>query len=417
LNYLTKDDVVILGMLMVILGIVFKTSSSKRPGFVKFYKVIPPLLLCYFLPSFLTTFHIADTGNSNLYNIASGYLLPAALVLVTMSINLKEILRLGPKSLIMFLAGSFGIVIGGPLAMIILHFFSPGTIGGTGADSVWRGLATIAGSWIGGAANQTALYQIFKPSPGLFSTVITIDIVVSQIWMALLLLGAAKSKQIDRLFKADSRHLEDLKSRMDSLSARSAHVTTLTDLMVILGVAFGLTALAKVSGVAIAMFFTNHFPSLDRLSFTSDFFWLIVLATLFGIIISFTSLRNYEGAGSSRIGSFFIYFLVATIGLKMNLFRVFDYPGLFLLGVIWICIHALLMIVVGKIIKAPFFFLAVGSQANIGGVASAPIVAAAFNPSLAPVGVLLAVLGYAIGTYGGWLSAILMQWIFGLLHM
>lgn len=413
MNYLTKDDVVILGLLMVILGIIFKTSSSDRPFFVKLYKVIPPLLLCYFLPSFLTTFHIVDKQDSDLYNIASQYLLPAALVLLTMSINLKEILRLGPKSLIMFLTGSFGIIIGGPLAMIIVHLFSPQTIGGTGADSVWRGLAAISGSWIGGAANQTAMYQIFKPSGRLFSTVITIDIVVSQIWMALLLLGAAKNRQIDKMFKADTRHLEELKSRMENLSSRSARVTTLADIMIILGVAFGLTALSKVLGDFIAGFISDHFPTLSRLSFTSSFFWLVVLATLSGIIVSFTSLRNYEGAGSSRIGSFFIYFLVATIGLKMNLFRVFDYPGLFLVGVIWITIHVLLLIIVGKIIRAPFFFLAVGSQANIGGVASAPIVAATFNPSLAPVGVLLAVLGYALGTYGGWLSAILMQWVAG----
>ena len=413
MNYLTKDNVVILGLLMVILGFVFKTSTSDRPAFVKFYKVIPPLLLCYFLPSFLTTFHIVDTRDSDLYNIASQYLLPAALVLLTMSINLREILRLGPKSLIMFLTGSFGIIIGGPLAMIIVHMFSPHTIDGTGADAVWRGLAAISGSWIGGAANQAAMYQIFKPSGKLFSIVITIDIVVSQIWMALLLLGAAKNRQIDRVFRADTRQLEELKLRMDNLSSRSARVTTLADIMVILGLAFGLTALSKVLGDAIAGFFSGHFPALSRLSLTSGFFWLVVLATLSGIIISFTSLRNYEGAGSSRIGSFFIYFLVATIGLKMNLFRVFDYPGLFLVGLIWITIHVLLLIIVGKIIKAPFFFLAVGSQANIGGVASAPIVAATFNPSLAPVGVLLAVLGYALGTYGGWLSAILMQWVAG----
>lgn len=414
MSYLTNDDVVILGMLMVILGLIFKTSTSSRPVFVKFYRIVPPLLLCYFLPSFLTTFHIADSRNSNLYGIASEYLLPAALVLLTMSINLREIIRLGPKSLIMFLTGSFGIVIGGPLAMIIVHFFSPQTISGTGADAVWRGLAAISGSWIGGAANQTAMYQIFKPSGKLFSIVITIDIVVSQIWMALLLLGAAKSVQVDKFFRADTKHLEELKSRMETLSTKSARVTNLADMMVILGLAFGLTALSKLLGDVIAVFFTDHFPMLSRLSLTSPFFWLVVLATLFGIIISFTSLRNYEGAGSSRIGSFFIYFLVATIGLKMNLFRIFDYPGLFLVGIIWICIHVLLLIVVGKIIRAPFFFLAVGSQANIGGVASAPIVAATFNPSLAPVGVLLAVLGYALGTYGGWLSAILMQWVAGL---
>jgi uncharacterized membrane protein len=136
---------------------------------------------------------------------------------------------------------------------------------------------------------------------------------------------------------------------------------------------------------------------------------MITFATAFGIILSFTRARNYEGAGSSKIGSVFIYILVATIGMKMDLTKVVDNPGLILVGIVWLTIHILLLFLVAKLIKAPYFFLAVGSQANVGGAASAPIVAAAFHPSLATVGVLLAVLGYAIGTYGAILSAELMR--------
>ena len=120
-------------------------------------------------------------------------------------------------------------------------------------------------------------------------------------------------------------------------------------------------------------------------------------------------MRKIEGAGASRVGGVFIYFLVATIGMKMNILKILDEPGLFLVGGIWMLFHIILLIFVGKMIRAPYFFLAVGSKANIGGAASAPIVAAAFHPSLAPVGVLLAVLGYAIGTYGAWICGILMS--------
>jgi uncharacterized membrane protein len=153
----------------------------------------------------------------------------------------------------------------------------------------------------------------------------------------------------------------------------------------------------------------DHAPFLDRFSLTSSFFWLIVLATTFGLIMSFTRMRNLEGAGASKVGSVFIYILVATIGMKMNVLKVFDNPGLFLVGAIWMLIHVGLLILVAKLIRSPYFFLAVGSKANIGGAASAPVVAAAFHPSLAPVGVLLAVLGYALGTYGAWMCGILMQ--------
>ena len=148
---------------------------------------------------------------------------------------------------------------------------------------------------------------------------------------------------------------------------------------------------------------------MSKFSLTSRFFWLIVLSTSVALAFSFTRVREIEGVGASRYGSVFIYILVATIGMKMDIMAIFTNPGLFVIGFIWMLFHALLLILMAKLIKAPFFFLAVGSQANVGGAASAPIVASAFHPSLAPVGVLLAVLGYALGTYGAWLCGVLLQ--------
>ena len=172
---------------------------------------------------------------------------------------------------------------------------------------------------------------------------------------------------------------------------------------------FGVTAIAHLGADNIAPWISESAPWLAKFSLTSKFFWLIVLATTFALGLSFTKVREFEGVGASRYGSLFLYILVATIGMKMNILAVFENPGLFVVGLIWIAFHAILLIIVAKLIRAPFFFLAVGSQANIGGAASAPIVASAFHPSLAPVGVLLAVLGYAIGTYAAWICGILMQ--------
>ena len=134
-----------------------------------------------------------------------------------------------------------------------------------------------------------------------------------------------------------------------------------------------------------------------------------MMATTFGLILSFTKARQLEGAGASKIGSVFIYVLVATIGMKMDLFSILNQPGLIVAGLIWMAFHVGLLVGVAKLVKAPYFFLAVGSKANIGGAASAPVVAAAFHPALAPVGVLLAVLGYALGTYGAIFCAQLME--------
>ena len=144
-------------------------------------------------------------------------------------------------------------------------------------------------------------------------------------------------------------------------------------------------------------------------SLGSEFLWMVVFATTIGIILSFTKAKNYEGAGASKIGGLFIYILVATIGMKMDLGSFLDKPGLIVVGLIWISIHAGLLILVAKIIRAPYFFLAVGSQANVGGAASAPIVAAEFHPSLTSVGILLAVLGYVVGTAGAYICGLLME--------
>ncbi len=209
--------------------------------------------------------------------------------------------------------------------------------------------------------------------------------------------------------KADTTAITELKQKMEDYRFRILRIPDLTDTMKIMSVGFGVTALAHFVSDLITPWISKYYPSLSRFSLTSGFFWLIVIATTIAIGLSFTRARELEGSGASRYGSLFLYILVATIGMKMNIMAVFDNPGLFLIGFVWMIIHAILLIGVAKVIKAPFFFLAVGSQANVGGAASAPIVASAFHPSLATVGVLLAVLGYAVGTYGAWLCGVIMQ--------
>jgi len=411
---LIADDAIVFGILMAILALVFTTSTSKNPFWVKFYKFIPSLLLCYFIPGLLNTFGLISGEESGLYTVASRYLLPASLVLFTLSIDFKGVVRLGPKALVMFLAGTAGIVLGGPLALLVVSFFVPEVISGTGADEVWRGLATVAGSWIGGGANQAAMLEVFGASPVLFSQMIAVDVIVANIWLAVLLYGAGNSDKVDKWFRADSTAIHELKDRVEKYRESILRIPTTTDTMKILGVGFGITGLSHLMANGIAPWIAENYPHLDQYSLTSTFFWIVVLATTGGLALSFTKARNLEGVGASRYGSVLLYVLVATIGVQMDLMAVFNNPMLFMVGLIWILIHVTIMIAVAYFIKAPFFFVAVGSQANIGGAASAPIVATAFHPALAPVGVLLAVLGYAMGTYGGYICGLLLQWVFHL---
>ena len=406
---LIKNDAVVFGILMGILSFVIVTSNSNQPHWKKFYKYFPALLLCYFIPSVFNSLGIISGKDSNLYFVASRYLLPASLVLLTISVDLPAIKRLGSKAVIMFFTGTVGIVLGGPLSILLASMIAPDLVGGQGPEAVWRGFATVAGSWIGGGANQAAMKEIFDVGDSLFSAMIAIDVIVANIWMALLLYGTGIDDKINKWFDADVSSIDDLKLRMEQYKEQIMRIPETNDTMRVLAIGFGITGIAHLGADKIAPAIKNAAPELARFSLTSGFFWLIVISTTFAILLSFTKLRELEGVGASRIGSIFIYILVATIGMKMDILSIFDNPSLFIIGLIWMTIHAILLIIVAKIIKAPFFFLAVGSKANVGGAASAPILASAFHPSLAPVGVLLAVMGYAIGTYGAWLCGILMQ--------
>ena len=401
------NDAVIVGLLAATLGVLFYTSSS--PRFAAFYRYVPSVLLAYFVPSLYGTFGLIDAEGSNLYFVASRFLLPTTLVLLTVSVDLRGILRLGPKALVMFLTGTLGIVLGGPIAILIFSVVSPETVGGAGPDAVWRGLTTIAGSWIGGSANQAAMKEVFEVSDEMFSTMIAVDILVANVWMAVLLFLASRSEGIDRRLGADTSAIDDLRRRVTEFRDRHARIPTLADLMMVCGVGFGAMGLSHFLAEPLAAWIARTAPELERLSLTSSFFWLVVIATTIGLALSFTRARELEGVGASSIGSALLYFLIATIGMGMDITAVVERPALFALGAVWLGFHALLLLIVGRLIKAPTFYLAVGSQANVGGAASAPVVASAFHPSLAPVGVLLAVLGYAVGTYGGWLTGQLMR--------
>ncbi len=454
------NDAVIFGVLAIALSLIFYTS--KLASWQKFYTYIPMLLLCYFVPALLhwpfgliapewfsndliphlqglgfdpptnLTFNemkewlavngIAGNeynpfiGKSQLYFVASRYLLPASLILLCLSIDLKGILRLGPKAGIMFLTGTAGVIIGGPMALLVISYVAPeGFIPAT-TQEIWRGLSTIAGSWIGGGANQTAMKEIFQVSDSLFGTMVVVDVVVGNIWMGFLLYGANISNRIDSYLKADNSAIEDLKNRISSFRAGIEKVATTRDMFLLIGIAFGGVALSHlVADLAVPWLsrFEEGLKAARLDSLISSFFWIVLVSTTVGLTLSFTKVRNLEGVGASNWGSLFIYILVATIGMQMNIREVFDNIGLFAIGIVWMLTHVALLLIVAKLIKAPFFFVAVGSQANIGGAASAPVVASAFSPALAPVGVLLAVLGYALGTYGALICAFLMQGVAG----
>ncbi len=404
------NDAIVLGLLMFVLGMIFYTSKLDR--FKGFYRIVPAFFLCYFIPALLNwPLGLVSAEETKLYFVASRYLLPASLILLCISIDFKSLLNLGSKAIIMFFAATVGILLGGPIAVLFISYVMPDVIS-VPPEDLWRGLSTIAGSWIGGGANQAAMKEIFEVSDNLFGSMLVVDIVVANLWLAFLFYGADNTKKIDKWLDSDVSAIDELKTKVAEYKASVNKIPTTTDLFILMAVAFGGVALAHGFADVVVPWLKQYEQTLVSLrldSLMSGFFWMVVIATSIGLALSFSPARKLEGVGASNWGSVFIYILVATIGMKMDLKEVFNNLDLFAIGIVWILVHVTILIVVAKMIKAPFFFVAVGSQANVGGAASAPVVASAFSPSLAPVGALMAVLGYAVGTYGAIICAYMMQ--------
>jgi uncharacterized membrane protein len=387
-----EHPVAVLAVLLGVLAGLFTAAS--HPAGSRVFRIIPLLVFAYFVPTMLSNSGLIPL-RSPIYDVIKTWLLPASLLLLTMSVDIPAILRLGPKVLALFLTGTATIVVGGPLAYLAFGAWIPESMG----DQAWKGLAALSGSWIGGGANFVAIGESVGATDSTLGTMVVVDVALANIWMAALLLFAGHEARIDAAVRADRSSLEALRRKTELFHKQVAREASLADLFQILFLAFG----ATVCAASLAA----HLPSLGNI--LGEFAWTVILVTAVGVAASFTRLRNLEGAGASRIGSLFLYLLVASIGAKAEFARVLDAPALLIIGAAWISFHAVSLLVLWLILRSPIFFMAVGSQANIGGAASAPVVASAFHPALAPVGALMGVAGYVLGTYAGLTCAFLLE--------
>jgi uncharacterized membrane protein len=406
---LITNDIVVLGLIAATLGAVFWTASLKAGALRRFYAVVPPLLLCYLLPGLYNSFGLIDGQHSQLYNpVASRVLLPAALVLLTLSVDLRAIARLGWKLVAMYAATSASIMLGAVGAFELFRIVHPATVAG----DTWAGMAALAGSWIGGGANMLAMKEIFDVDATTFGRFAVVDVGVAYVWMALLIFLAPRAAVIDRRLGADTRALDALRERLASYREQHARIASLGDLMLIVGIAFGTVGLAHAIAGPFAAWL-GRWPAAKTVGLAEPFIWIVGLCTVAGLGLSLTPLRRLEGAGASTLGQLFLYFLIACIGMQMDVFALLDRPGLFLLGVAWLAIHVVLLWLVARLLRAPLFYFTIGSMSHIGGPASAPVVASEFHPALAPVGALLGTLGYATGTGLAWLTGLMLEHLAG----
>ncbi len=390
---LITDPMAVFAYIAAALGIVFWASTL--PGLKKFFGIIPPIILAYFVPTLSTTVGITPMA-SPAYDWMRAYLLPIALLLLMITVDLRAIMRLGPVALIMMLAGTVGIIVGGPIALGVFGAWLP--------EDAWKGFAALAGSWIGGTANMVAMAESVGTPDSLMGPVIVIDTVVGYGWMGLLLFFSAWQGRFDKWNNADRRGLEDAQRHLEELQS-DGKALDLPHLAMIMGLAF--------AGAVLGVWLGGMVPELGDPKIISHTTWTVLIVVTVGLMLSFTRVRNLEQYGASTIGFGALYLLVGSIGAQADLAAVLETPAFLLAGSLWIAIHVAILLVVARLIRAPLFFVAVGSMANVGGAASAPVVAGIYNPALAPVGVLMGIAGYILGIYGALVAAWLLAMVGG----
>ncbi len=384
-NPLIEDPMAVFVYLTVVVGLIFMLGESKNTFMQKIFHYAPPLIWTYFIPMLSTTFAIIPQ-ESSLYGFVSTYILPVGLLLLLLSANVPATLRLGPKALLMFLAGTIGVIIGGPIALAIFQPWLP-------ADA-WTGVAALAGSWIGGSANMAAMIEAVGTPKEILSPIIVVDTVVGYSWMGIMIFLAGFQHKFNKWNKADDSIIQSVNKEMNDIQRKNERPIQVPQLLGLLGLAFGVSY--------IVLKISENLPQSAVLSTTT---WTVMIISAIGILFSFTPVKKLEGYGASKVGYTAIYLLLATIGARADLTYVIDSPQYVLMGIVWLSIHILVIFIAARLLRAPLFFVAVGSQGNIGGTSSAPIVASVFQPSLAPVGLLMGIVGNVVGSYAAVLCA------------
>jgi len=375
--------------LACLLGAIFWLSGL--PRLRRLFNLTPAVVYAYFLPALSTSLGILPSSSTT-YDWMVRYLLPVSLMLLMTTVDVKAILRLGGKALVMMLAGSVGIIVGGPIAY--------GLLGRSLPPDTWMGLAALSGSWIGGAPNMVAIKESVGTPDSVMAPIIVVDTVVAYSWMGLLLFMTAWQQRFNDRVGADTAAIDALNQRL-AVTDSERQPAEVRHLATILALGFG--------GAALAIWAGDALPALGDPTIISHTTWAVVLVTTMGLALSFTPVSRIETFGASRVGYLALYLMLTAIGAQADLKKVLEVPLYLAVGVLWISIHIAVLILVAKLIRAPLFFVATGSMANIGGPVSAPVVASVFHPALAPVGVLMGVTGYIIGIYGSLLCAWLLS--------
>ena len=370
-------------IILVLLSIeAFVLALSRHERTRRCFDLLPAVFWIYFLPMLAATCGLI-TPTSPVYGLITTWLLPASLVLLLLPVDMKAILRLGPTALAMFFIGAAGIIAG---AVLSFALFKP-LVG----PQFWSGFGALSASWTGGSANMIAVKEALSVPDRVFAPMVIVDTVVPYLWMGFMIAMVGLQPAFDRWNRSDRSILDHFGEQAVRHLATSGSRRTAAGMLLALGVAF--------AGGGAAHLIARQLPQVRDM--VTTYTWTIMVVTLIGILLSLSPLRSLERSGATRTGYDLLYFVLTAIGAKASVASIGSALVLIAAGLTIVAVHAVVLLAGARLLRAPLFLVAAASQANIGGVASAPVVAEVYHPGLASVGLLLAILGNIVGTWLG----------------
>jgi len=347
----------------------------------KLFEYLPAIVILYFVVMLASTFGLWHKTESitATYKSVKSNLLPAMIFLMLLLADMREIFKLGKKMILTFFLASISIALGFIGMFTLLH-------SSFGAES-WKSFAALSGSWMGGTANMVAIQGALNLPDSSMGYTLLIDSIDYAIWVMILLALVPFAKKFNTWTKADTTAIDEVGERL-ALKEENKKPISFDSLFLLLAFALLVSALAQYGA--------SFLPTTDFLTSST---WVVILATTAGILFAMTPLAKLSG--SSELANIMLYLIVALIASRANFTELTEAPLYIVAGFVIIIIHVIVMVIFAKLFKLDLFSLGVASLANIGGVASAPILASAYSKALIPIGVLMAMMGYILGTFGG----------------
>ena len=378
------DGFQFIALLFFVSGIVIYLEKKFKNGV--FFKYIPALVIIYFGAMILSTLGVWDMNVesvSKARSVLKDAILPSMIFLMLLRADLRDIAKLGPRMIISFFTATFTIMIGFVVAFLIFK--------GNLASNAPLTFGALAGSWVGGTQNMVAVQQAVGLEGSGMGYTLLIDSIDYSIWIMFLLFLVPFADKFNKWTKADTSKIDNINEHLTAKFSSISKEITFQDIFFLLSVALGVTAVTTIMG--------NELVKIPALAFMGATGWTIIITTILGVIFAMTPLARIPG--SPEVSNVLLYMLIGLIASNANFLELTQAPAYILAGFVILIIHGILMAIIGKVFKLDLFTCGIASLSNIGGVASSPVLAAAYSQSLVPIAVLMALIGVITGTFFG----------------